>query len=182
MSNRWDERYRSGEMGDKPAEPLLSVAAASAAAVGEALDVACGSGRHSLWLAQRGWRVTAVDYSKIALQLLEHAADDLPIRTIRADLEDGGFEIEPDRYNLIVDTCFLYRPLFAQVQNGLLPGGVFFGVFPLEGLNSAFLIGPDELRGYFEDWEVLHYSEGRPSEERRPRAQIIARRPASSER
>jgi tellurite methyltransferase len=181
VSNRWDDRYRSGEMGDKPAEPLLSVAAASAT-VGEALDVACGSGRHAVWLAQRGWRVTAVDYSKIALRLLEDAAGDLPIRTRRADLEEGEFEIEPDRYNLIVDTCFLYRPLFAPMRNGLLPGGVFFGVFPLEGLNSAFLIGPGELRGYFDDWEVLHYTEGRPSEERRPRAEIIARRPASSER
>lgn len=164
-------------MADKPAEPLLEQAAA-ATQPGEALDVACGIGRHTLWLAQRGWRVTAVDHSTVALKLLGEKATGLPVRIVRANLEHDGFDIEPDRYRLIVDTCFLYRPLLPAMKRGLCEGGVFFGVFPLEGDNLAFLMAAGELRTQFDDWEVLHYDESRPGDGRRLRAQIIARKPA----
>lgn len=172
-------------MADKPPEPLLADAA-GAAPTGEALDLACGIGRHTLWLARHGWQVTAVDASRIALDLLEEQAADLTIRTVHADLEEGEFAIEPAGYDLIVDTCFLYRPLFPAIRSGLRPGGVFFGVFPLEGdtsgtHNPAFLIGAGELPGYFAGWEILHYAEGRPAAERRMRAEIVARRGRSPE-
>ena len=179
MPTRWDERYERGETLEKPPEPLLARAAA-ATTRGEALDLACGGGRHTIWLAQQGWQVTAVDSSGAALWLLTEQTRGLPVRTIHADLEQDQFEIEADRYNLIVDTCFLHRPLFSAIRETLCPGGVFFGVFPLEGINPAYLLRQGELRGYFSGWELVHWFEGGTGPSQRLRAELIARKPFSS--
>jgi SAM-dependent methyltransferase len=162
MPTKWDERYQRGEAADKEPEPLLGEAAA-AAVRGEALDLACGTGRHTLWLARERWRVTAVDSSVFAIHSLTERAGGLPVRTIQADLEQDEFRIEADRYNLIVDTCFLHRPLFPAIREALCPGGVFFGIFPLEGLNPAYLIQKDELPRYFDGWEFQRRCDRAPS-------------------
>jgi 2-polyprenyl-3-methyl-5-hydroxy-6-metoxy-1,4-benzoquinol methylase len=54
---------------------------------GRALDLACGSGRHSRWLAERGWQVTGIDREQ-------------------ADLEAHEYRVEPGAWDLIV--CWLY--------------------------------------------------------------------------
>ena len=171
MTNRWDERYLSGEYGPKDAEPLL-VRYAAQMKPGAALDVACGLGRNSLWLARSRWNVTAVDYSQVALAQLEQERGDLPIRTILADIEGGEFAIAPQSYDLIVDCCFLYRPLFERMKAGLRPGGYFVGVFRMEAgrhcSNPEYLVKAGELQSFFLDWEVLHTAE-------RKRAEIVAR-------
>jgi SAM-dependent methyltransferase len=161
----------------KEPEPLISTAV-SAAFLGDALDLACGTGRHTLWLARQGWRVTAVDYSAVALEKLKADAQHLPVRIVCADLETGEFEIARDTYTLVVDTCFLDRSLFPSIRTGLRPGGVFFGVFPMEGMNPAYLVSDGELTGYFHDWEIIHSFEGRPSPARRLRSELIARKPS----
>ena len=64
----WDERYRQGETADASPHPLV-VDLVSKLKPGRALDVACGLGRHALWLAGRGWKVTAVDSSRVAIEV-----------------------------------------------------------------------------------------------------------------
>ena len=176
MENRWDKRYELGDRAQRPPDPLLEVAAA-AAQRGDALDVACGTGRHAIWLAKHGWTVMAVDYSKIALQMLADSALGLHIRTIHADIEAGDFLIESGRYTLIVDTAFLHRPLFEQIREGLAPGGVFFGIFAMDGINPAYLINAGELLTYFPGWDILHHFEGQGSDSARSRAELVARKP-----
>src|SRR6476469_2243459 len=63
--NAWDERDRTTETEATPA-PLL-IRTASGLTAGSALDLACGTGRNALWLAGRGWEVTAVDGSAVAI-------------------------------------------------------------------------------------------------------------------
>jgi SAM-dependent methyltransferase len=185
--NRWDERYRKGEYGDKAPEPLL-VQIAAGLSPGRVLDVACGLGRNSMWLASQGWDVTAVDYSSVAVTILRERASEAGLRLdiVRADLEHNGFEIQPGMWDLICDTCFLHRPLFPAVREGLRPGGVFVGVYPLAGddaaprpTNPAYLMNPGELRALFRGWEILHDLEGRPGNDatRRLRAELAARKP-----
>ncbi|MEX2621816.1 MAG: class I SAM-dependent methyltransferase [Egibacteraceae bacterium] len=63
----WDARYRDAEL-LWTAEPNRFVAAElDGIAPGRALDVAAGEGRNAVWLAERGWTVTAVDFSPVAL-------------------------------------------------------------------------------------------------------------------
>src|SRR2546422_4647992 len=56
----WDERYRQGEHTNDQPHPLIT-RFASKLAPGRALDLASGPGRHAIWLAERGWQVTAVE-------------------------------------------------------------------------------------------------------------------------
>jgi SAM-dependent methyltransferase len=116
-----------------------------------------------------------VDSSAVALELLRREAPE-NIEVVETDLEAENYRIEPARYDLICDTCFLHRPLFGKMRSGLRPGGVFVGVFPLEGMNPAWLMSPGELEGHFAGWEIV-YSVERPSGSGRLRAEIIARRP-----
>ena len=65
---QWDERYRADEL-NWIAEPnRFLVEEVAGRRRGRALDLACGEGRNALWLAQRGWRVTAVDFSAVGLE------------------------------------------------------------------------------------------------------------------
>lgn len=164
MSERWNQRYASGEASDRPPHPLV-VQAAGARPPGVALDLACGLGRHSLYLAAQGWVVTAVDSSAVALDILrERAAEGLPVQAVLADLEAGEFPIEPNSWDLIVDCCFLQRSLFPGIRAGVRPGCLFVGVFPMSGINPAFLMSPGEGQELFGDWTLLHYSEGEYTE------------------
>ncbi len=64
----WDDRYRSADrLWSGQPNPQL-VAQTSDLAPGEALDVGCGEGADAIWLASRGWTVTAVDVSTVALE------------------------------------------------------------------------------------------------------------------
>jgi SAM-dependent methyltransferase len=96
-----------------PAPELLT--AIRDAPPGRALDLACGSGRHALWLVERGWDVTAVD---IVMPEIPGA------RCIQADLENHDYRIEPEEWDLIV--CWLYwQPdLLPEIAAGLRSCGI----------------------------------------------------------
>lgn len=74
-ANAWDERYRGDER-VWSAEPNRWVARETGGLrPGRALDLAAGEGRNAVWLASRGWRVDAVDFSPVAVRKIETAAD-----------------------------------------------------------------------------------------------------------
>ena len=150
---------------------------------GRALDLASGPGRHALYLARLGWRVTALDSSPVAIGLLRARAAHLPLDVHLADLERGEFTIAPNTYQLICDFLYLQRSLFPQIREGIHPGGVFAGAIHLfDGTCSAtpnnpdFLLHPGELRSLFEGWKGLFYSEGGEPGRTRRTARILARR------
>ena len=90
---KWDERYRAGRQLSEAPSPLVQRFVADLAP-GTALDLACGPGRNALYLAERGWRVTAVDGSPIAIAKLRERNSGIDARI--ADLERGEFRIQPD--------------------------------------------------------------------------------------
>lgn len=91
-----------------------------------ALDIGSGSGRNSLYLARRGYNVTAVDLSKVGLALTQQQAQaaGLPVETVDADI--NKFDIGQNRWNLVVliDFPFPYRKLLPRIAAGLKPGGM----------------------------------------------------------
>src|SRR6185295_6322874 len=71
---RWNRRW-AGERANAATTPsAFLIAETEALPPGRALDVACGAGRNAVWLAQRGWRVTGVDFSDVALQAARELA------------------------------------------------------------------------------------------------------------
>lgn len=182
----WDERYSRGEQVILEPMPLL-VRVADELKPGRALDLACGTGRHAIFLAERGWRVAAVDSSRVGIEIAKTVAS---VRKVEvdwriADLERHEFEIETDRYDLICDFYYLRRDLFAQIRAGVRRCGLIVAAIhtvddapDAKPMNPAFLLQPGELRAEFRGWEILHDYEGEPSEDghQRRTAEIVARK------
>jgi SAM-dependent methyltransferase len=188
---RWNERYARGEETFAFVPSILLPEAIADLQPGLALDLACGAGRHSFCLAERGWRVTAVDGSSVAIDILrkEAARRDLGDRIDArvADLMSSprGFVIEEGAYELICDFFFLDRTLFEEIERGVRPGGRFVAAIHVsDGEQSGpRLLQKGELRRVAEawGWEIERYEED-PSHEvghKHGTARLIARRPRS---
>lgn len=144
---------------------------------GRVLDLACGSGRHALYLASLGHEVTAVDREPQSLA---------PIRFIRADLEGGGpWPLGEERFDGIVVSNYLHRPLLARVAGALAPGGVLLYETFMQGnerygkpSNPDFLLRPGELWEAFGSLHIIAFEQGG---ERLPKPavkqRLCARRP-----
>jgi tellurite methyltransferase len=186
----WDKRYRLRE---RPAEdfaaapaPLL-IETANRLRPGRALDLACGTGRNALWLVEHGWRVTAVDGSATAIEILRRGASErgLVIGTAVADLEKHEYAIDPSAWDLIAICYYLQRDIFEPAKQGLAPGGVLLAIVHLTEPGehpTNHRLPPGELQGHFRGWEILHCFEGQPSDPAHQRsvAEIVARRPGNS--
>ncbi len=172
----WDERYRRGEHAtDEPSQLLVRAVELFASQLEggsleglRALDLACGAGRHAVFLAARGMRVTAVDASRVGVELmLERAREkNLWIDARVADLERGEFKIEEGAYDLVCDFYYLQRDLFQRMRAGLKPGGLLVAAIHMvdespsvKPMNPDFLLRPGELREAFGGLEILHYLE-----------------------
>jgi SAM-dependent methyltransferase len=152
---------------------------------GRALDVACGRGRHALWLAERGLTVRAVDRdpARIAGLQAAAAARALPVTAEVKDLEAGAVALGRDAYDVIVVVHYLHRPLFPALLEALKPGGVliyetFTRAQAARGKpsNPDFLLEPGELNRLVAPLTILDAREG--AFEDRDVASIVARRPA----
>jgi SAM-dependent methyltransferase len=181
--DEWNARYRSREaIDDEPARLLVD--AARDLAPGRALDLACGAGRNALWLAGQGWDVVAIDGAEEAIRIVqEHdawlhqrrrdaagPAGGTPAFRIDArvlDLENGAaLPFDDASFDLVAILYFLHRPLFAEAQRIVRPGGIVVTAVRTRGHFSASL---DELRAAFDGWELLHESDGEIAE-------LVARR------
>ena len=81
---RWDERYRLGAYVEREHPSAWLVSCLSRAPSGRALDVACGAGRNALYLAERGYAVTGIDVSPVALARAAESAAARVSRSIGA--------------------------------------------------------------------------------------------------
>jgi SAM-dependent methyltransferase len=164
LAQNWNAQYEDPGYAEQAPDGLL-VELAEKLPAGRALDLACGAGRHAIYLARLGWRVTAVDAAVAGIARLRRAAPEIDAQV--ADLERGEFVIEPGGFDLICDFLYLQRDLFPAIREGVRPGGTFVGAIRLSG---SFALAPGELRDEFAGWKVLYYSEGAGS------AKIVARR------
>ena len=101
-SNRWNARYAEKEWEpEREANLFLVREFESRAPRGRVLDLACGEGRNAVWLASRGWRVTGVDFSGVALGRAQKLAARRGVHVdwIRADVT--RFAPRPDSFQLV---------------------------------------------------------------------------------
>lgn len=188
--HEWNKRYRLKEHAlsdlESPPTPLV-VETGKKLTPGKALDLACGAGRNTLWLAGHGWDVTAVDGASEAIDILRRSATErgLTVETHIADLEKDEFEITPSRWDLIAITYYMQRNLFEPAKRGVKPGGILLAIVHVAAPGqtpSLHSMLPGELEGYFKGWEILYRHEGLASDSphRRTVAEIVVRRPLNS--
>ncbi|MFI2753297.1 methyltransferase domain-containing protein [Cellulomonas sp. P22] len=181
----WEARYREKEdriWSGRP-NPVL-VAEATDLAPGSALDVGCGEGADALWLAARGWRVTATDISTVALAraAAQAEAQGLDVGWRHADLLADP--PEADAYDLVT-AQFMHLPadarvrMFGRLAEAVAPGGTLLlvGHHPLDlqvlprlRLRSM-LFTPEQLVAELaldpDTWQVL-VAEARPRQAEDP--------------
>ncbi|HWG95249.1 MAG TPA: class I SAM-dependent methyltransferase [Mycobacteriales bacterium] len=125
----WEDRYRSGAGTSRRGPSPSLVAEAAALRPGRALDAGCGTGGDALWLAARGWQVTAVDVSATALEAGRQAAAELGLaaRTswVHADLTTSGpgppgFDLVSSHY---VHVPGPFEDLVRRLATRVAPGG-----------------------------------------------------------
>lgn len=169
--SKWDERYRAGGYAARPHPTRLLEDFLDTLPRGNALDVACGTGRNALFLAAAGYRVDAIDISPVGLQRArtESTARGLKINWICADL-DAGLDVIPglaDRYDLIVLVRYVALPLMPELVARLSSGGCLLCEEHLQtsravvGPKTAeYRLGPNQLLRAAAPLRVRFYREG----------------------
>ncbi len=98
----WDRRYAGSELLWTSEANRFLVEEVETVAPGRALDLACGEGRNAIWLAERGWEVTGVDFSTVGLEKARQLADARGVRArwVVADLLD--YRPEREAFALVI--------------------------------------------------------------------------------
>ena len=157
---KWDHIYAQQNY-PAPPNPLLQQYAFLFPNNASVLDLACGLGSNSLYLAQLGCRLTAWDISPVALQKLTIEADRLgvDINTVCLDINAASFDQQ--HFDLIIVNHYLDRNLAPPLVRALNPGGIlFYQTFVRTSLpsnkrtgprNPAYLLAQGELLSLFSD-------------------------------
>ena len=157
---RWDEKYQNNKIPDEPIKLITDYAALAPGK--QALDIACGMGRHSKYLASLGFEVDALDISSVALEQLKK----IPHIYAR-EVDFDTYTLPKEKYDLIVCTYYLERKLFPQMIEALKPNGIIiFETFlhhpdnERAPSNPAFMLNEGELEATFDEkCELLHIPE-----------------------
>ncbi len=128
---RWNSKYQNNPIPDIPIELITRYV--TLAKGKQALDIACGMGRHSRYLAKLGFEVDALDISSLAIASLKSEPH---IHAKEVDFDT--YRLEREKYDLVVCTFFLKRELFPQIVEALKPGGIL--------IYETFVYHPDNTQ------------------------------------
>ena len=166
---KWDQRYREGAYSsrDYPSEFLKQ--RLSQSKPGKALDLACGAGRNSIFLAQNGFCVDAVDVSSVGLERARERAKLLGVSVnwLNQDLLDQ-WKLPNERYSLIIMFRFVALDLLPVLPEILEVGGSLIIEEHLQWrdeivtgpTNEKFRVAPGELTRITDGLKVLYKYEG----------------------
>lgn len=136
---------------------------------GTALDIACGLGGNSLFLAHKNYQVEAIDISDVAINFVQEQArsNSLNIHPRLCDLTElKHIEWQDQTFNLVVMTYYLDRSIFPIVKNLIQQDGYFFMETFLqtpqnqnEGVSNQYKLQSNELLSEFSNWKILYFEE-----------------------
>ena len=156
---RWNRRFQEKPFRDY-VEPIIEKYI-DLAPVGRALDIACGQGRNTHFLAGKGFEVDALDLSDYALSCVR---DDDKIHKIEVDLDE--YNLEKNKYDLVVNMNYLNRRFYHQIKEALKPNGVvIFETFIIahgdfdNPQNPEYLLRQNELLHAFIGLDIIYYEE-----------------------
>ena len=127
-SQQWDKRYSGDELVWTSTPNQILVAGVVGLPAGRAVDLACGEGRNSIWLAENGWEVTGVDFSPVGLTKAKRFADlrGVEVAWVQSAVED--WTPPPDGFDLVT-VLYLQLPQPARsaaltvAASAVAPGG-----------------------------------------------------------
>ena len=176
----WDDRYRASEQIWSGSPNGVLVAEITDEPPGRALDVGCGEGADAVWLALRGWRVTALDVSQVALERARKAAHDAgaDVEWVHAGLLEAP--IGTERFDLVnAQYPALLRTPAHDAERALLaavaPGGTLLMVHHTHfdpahakehGFDPADYVTPADVLAMLDDNWILQVDETRPRDVR----------------
>jgi SAM-dependent methyltransferase len=124
----WDRRWTE-RLPDAPTGPnRFLVAETESLAPGRALDLACGNGRNAVWLAERGWQVTGIDFSPVALAAARRLAAEWGVEVAWIERDVMELELEEASFDLVL-VLYLQVPaaerqlVLEHASVALVPGG-----------------------------------------------------------
>lgn len=168
--SKWNTKYkeRMNDLKEPVPNPRLKNQSAYLKG-GTALDLACGLGGNSLFLARMNYQVHAVDISDVAISYVRDQADQdhLKIQAQVCDLTElnNPFWVNQN-FDLVVISYYLDRSLFSMVKSLIKEGGYFFMETFYQspntgnqGVSNQYKLNPKELLDEFNDWDVLFFDE-----------------------
>ncbi|ULT54827.1 methyltransferase domain-containing protein [Neobacillus drentensis] len=167
---KWNTKYKERiEQFEEPAPNSRLITLGDYFRGGNALDLACGLGGNSLFFAQRGYQVQAIDISDVAITYIQELAakKNLSIDAKLADLTAlDHFSWENDSFDVIVITNYLDRMLFPTIKRILKENGYLFmdtyyqsPKAGIKDISTHYKLKPKELLKEFADWQILYYEE-----------------------
>ncbi|SDY34520.1 class I SAM-dependent methyltransferase [Halopenitus persicus] len=191
--SKWEERFREESYPADPDPSPVLRRYLSAAPDGRALDVATGTGRNALALAEAGYAVDAVDLARAGLETARGNAVDRGVNDrinwIQGDLSTYG--LPDERYALVTVSFFRCLDRFADLTEAIAPGGYLFvehhlrSTDPTPGGSSdpRYRLAANELLRASLGLTILHYDEGTerpPDGKSRATARVVARKSTGS--
>lgn len=186
----WNDRYHAGHGQTHTADPFLAWAYETFVhnaipMPGHALDLASGLGRHTIWLAERGWTVTAVDISDAAIAKARAQTEAFKNRIHFENQPIENFLESGLTFDLIVVFHFLDRALFSKITRAIRPGGFLiyktytvaqrnFGTGPR---SPEHLLNYGELARAFPELRTFHSAE---IEKQTATAELVAMKPTAT--
>lgn len=187
-ADQWNERFRQGEHSSPEPDSFVVESADYWNLLPPnsrtAADIACGAGRHAVFLAKNRFQTLALDFAEQGLLTTRLRAEEHAVRveTRQLDLEADGIDLGHDRFHLIVVVHFLHRPLFGALKRALNSGGlIVYKTYTAAQLDlptgpndPRHVLESNELLERFADYRVLRYQERIQGE---GTAAIVAQKP-----
>lgn len=168
-SVKWDAKFRAKPELLAPRAPSALLVKYLKSSDGKrALDVACGGGRHTYYMAELGYEVDAIDISKVAIASLNRALIEKNISNVHTEVMDmDHFKAVDESYGVIVMSNYLNRALISELKRALMVDGVLFIESYMEdksnekrGSKRENLLASGELKSFFDShFDILEYSE-----------------------
>ncbi|SHL38341.1 class I SAM-dependent methyltransferase [Haladaptatus paucihalophilus] len=153
----WDERFRTGEYSSEPEPSPVLREYADETSDGRALDVACGTGRNAVFLADRGYEVDALDQSIEGLRITRANAreQDVADKINLVQTDATQFDYPEEYYDVVTVSFFRTLDRLSDIKAALKPNGLLFYQHHLRSEPPAE-VGPSTDRYRFCSNELLH--------------------------